>query len=340
MRTLRLAIGKGIALVALLKVAGCGASVAVEDLDDALADAWCDQRVRCGVFETRAECDPLEGAVDPALLAGVSTGTIAYDGEAAAACVEAISHASCDPSSRGQRRQAKSCDSVFSGTLAEGEDCLLDAQCVSRVCVRADCGMECCVGVCAEAAQERAAVGESCVDLSCVEGAWCATDGVCAALHAEGTPCADNAECDYGLACYSLTNELPTCQHLPGEGDGCPTDNVTACNSLGLACNPATEICEPRLYEGSECIPAADRCSRAYLFCDPETRTCARYPTLGAECPQYRCSGEAYCDFDWGSLSGTCVALKQDGDACVLGFECQSGYCAASERCSATPICL
>jgi len=339
MRPNRRATQLGVALVSWLGVAGCASSIALEDLAEATADAWCDQLVRCGVFESRDQCDTLDGTLAPNLPAGVAGGTIDYDGEAAADCVDDIASMDCDPSHRDKRLLPASCAPAFTGTLAEGDSCVVDEQCVSGVCVRGGCNMACCVGVCAEPAPARAAIGEECVEVACVDSAWC-SDGVCVELSSEGTECEDNAECEFGLACYSMSDATPTCRSLPGEGDACPTDNVTPCDSLRLSCNPATEICEELLYEGDDCVPEAARCSRAYLYCNPDTRTCSLYPELGEECPLYLCSGEAYCDFNWRTLTGTCEAFKADDDRCVLGFECESGYCTRDERCAIEPICL
>lgn len=61
---------------------------------------------------------------------------------------------------------------------------------------------------------------------------------------------------------------------------------------------------------------------------------CAALPGEGDACPDSRCADGTYCD----DIGATCLAQKQDGQACSAADECRSGDC-VDDICGASPIC-
>lgn len=329
-------------MVATFAACGGGGEVAPDDLDTEIIDSTCERLVRCGEFESLAACQATLNAyglgVGGALLAGVENGSIDYDGEKARECLEAIAAASCDESAENARNDPAACAEAFSGTVADGGACVTSLQCVSERCVGVDdCEQLCCEGTCAPTVPV-AALGQSCADAECERGTYCDDSSTCSALAPDGSPCDYDEECDYGLVC--VVGELGgSCAAAPQAGDPCLSGEE--CVVIGLACNFATVTCERLLHEGATCDPENSLCSSAYLRCDAATMKCLPYPGIGQACPDFVCSGDAYCDYDFQLATSECKARLANGTACDNDYACASRYCdQQSSTCADAPVCI
>lgn len=333
-RASRLASLIGVLLLQACEGGANGGDVAYDELPAAEIDAICDYMVHCGLAAGGSLCADAWGGVlhpDPNLDAAVENGSVKYDEDAAKACLETIRGGACSSGFIFQGDAPGSCDDIFKGTVADGGACWIDEQCVSKQCQTSGCADACCEGMCV-AATPPAAIGEACGD-GCVDGAFCDSNGVCAALKQSGEACGGFDECAGGLGCLA-----GTCQKGPAEGEPC----VEFQCALPLACDPGTVTCEPLPGEGEACVPAANNC-KIGLTCSASSMTCSKPGGVGSPCvPVFLgsgCAGDTYCAADQGATSGTCAALKADGAACGDDGECVSGDC-SNAVCGAPTVCV
>lgn len=322
----------GMRLVAvMICAAGCGGGVAIEDFDDALADAFCDRFLRCGGIESRDLCRELldtSGAELVELQHAVADGSVLYDEEAMEECLDAAALQSCDKTAEDARVQPPACRDAIRGTVADGGACAIGEQCVSGSCDNPSCGMACCVGTCEPTVSE-VAIGGACGTNTtvCVEGAFCNTSLICQALLAANEPCIIDEQCGYGLYCSGTTD---TCTDAPNRGDACPDDE---CADLGTFCD-ADGTCAALPRRGEACEPFGG-CVVPNL-CNPDTLTCEPPPGVGQPC-DFVCAVGAYCD----EVSGSCIAEKANGQPCETGGECASGLCdEVTALCGDAPVCI
>ncbi|MCP4500341.1 MAG: hypothetical protein GY822_10315, partial [Deltaproteobacteria bacterium] len=141
--------------------------------------------------------------------------------------------------------EATSCNAVFTGLVANGEVCQ-DFECATGTCQVDETGC----GTCAPFAE----MGESCIELQCVDGLVCDGLDVCNPLAADGEycgiiGCSDELVCDYTLS-------GPLCTVALNEGDAC----VEGACSGELICDysQVNAICVLPLIEGSSCTATVD----------------------------------------------------------------------------------
>ena len=238
------------------------------------------------------------------------------DAAAVRACADALETTPCEGPPPDACRLAP-------GALVDGTPCSSGLQCVSRHCeanptggcgrcgrpdpsatcepwlvgTAAACGGEICVwvfdgdGPVGKCAPPRGPVaGESCTEAGdCARGYTCRRGaGVCEPGHGRGARCDSTAResCAAGLECVG-----GACASRGKDGE--------RCEGYGLA-----DI-------------AIDTCDGA-LACDADTKHCAAVALVapGGTCDDatLRCE-RGYCKHD-GGRTGTCVAKKQQGDAC------------------------
>jgi hypothetical protein len=212
------------------------------------------------------------------------------------ACARALEAAACDDD------ELPSVCAARPGALVDGTACFSSSQCVSGHCAREpdeDCGR------CAR----RPEVGERC------DATWIGLSGQCGF-----------GECSWA---FGPTHELESrCVHLPGQdapalapGEPCELYGATPCE-IGSAC--VEGVCEVMgTAAGERCdgfghwdyIVAT--CDDG-LACDAITRTCAEVElqTPGAPCDMeaLRCD-RGFCEYT-AANEGTCVRLRQEGEAC------------------------
>lgn len=329
-----------IGAVVVLAAAACGApSIALDQLDQEIQAARCERLVRCGLFADDASCLAYFWVLsDPSLHGAVAVHKVGYDGAVAKRCVEALAAQSCDRTAPDARTDPGVCAGMFSGTLAGGAACSIDAECASATCeMPDDCpAIGCCVGSC-RAAQAPGGSGTACAKASdCASGLVCAANRSCRAPAPAGADCAADRECATGLGCINPLPTMPgTCRALPHRDEDCPYGR---CADEGLRCDPASGRCVALGLPGAPCSGAGD-CS-PYLECDAGGKTCRAFPQLGMPC-RAGCGGEAFCARNE-APTGICAAPQPNGSPCTAYNECASFYCEAGpifDSCKDAPVC-
>jgi len=308
----------------------------LEQLDSAALTALCVRAVRCGLESSSEACEayfrrPPPSSFGPARDAG----HLAFDGDQARRCEDALAGQSCDLTSRDFRVVPDACKKMFQGKIADGDPCAFDQECASSRCDQGVCPEgACCIGACG-VTRSGGNAGDACDRSSeCVSG-FCDVDHICHALGAVNAPCARDEQCDFGLACVSPSPSIPgECRPLPHLGDVCP---YSRCAEQGAVCD-ASHHCVPVGLPGAACASQGD-CS-PFLECDTTSHTCIVLPTLGMPC-DFSCGGEAFCDFN-GQSSGTCTAPTSNGTPCDDSGTCASRNCKPGpvfDSCQDYPIC-
>jgi hypothetical protein len=318
--------------------------VAVGDMPAAYKDAYCTFLTRCGLFPDKATCVgaalSVVGTIDPNLVAAVGAGRVFYNGSNVKACYDAFANDTCDQTDENGRARIPACGVYFTGTVAGGDACILDQECISQQCSGGDSGVSCvrgtCVGDTPPAVLEPIAVGMPCVgEQPCTAGAYCdTTTDVCTVFKTNGEACTGSTECGYGLACAGPSGAR-VCQPLPALGQPCRLD--LPCRDEGQTCNSTTMTCQQVGVAGAACTSGL-QCS-PYYRCNFTTSMCTKGPSLGESC-----STGTGC-FDAGthcsSTSLTCVPLEADGAPCSFDGECASDRCDVNtSTCSSPPLCF
>jgi len=336
-----------IATLLALSVAACGGdSVSPSQYAAESGRATCERFVRCGAFGSVEACIELFGfdRNSPAALeVAIKNGSVKYDGENAAECLDAARNASCNPGDKSARVLPSACDGDIRGTRREGDACFQDVQCASGRCDSPDdCMMACCEGTCAPAAPPPAKVGQACGNgTACVADAYC--DGaLCQPLKAAGTVCSSSPghnECAFGLVC---DGHPTTCHVPPNEGE---SDVTTPCSRIGQFYD-SSGTCKKMLAEGESCNPELLLQCRLDLRCGGGGK-CEPLPGAGQPCNIQAipipilppCSSDNYCAPSAEDPSkGTCQARKPDGAACAREDECASDFCGGG-TCAVAPVC-
>jgi hypothetical protein len=302
---------------------GGGAAVPLDDFEREVLDVYCQFAVACEAMPDRATClGGMRLDVDEiaTLKAGIASGIVDYDGQAARACIDVFrSFASCKRTSISDERLAP-CDDVFRGKLPPGSACFFSEECADEgTCAQTDCVLyACCMGTCTAKPAPIPAGGDCSAPLaydSCVPGTTCvitAQGSTCKAPIAAGGRC-DRAT-DRCIPAYECRNVDPgtglgTCTPPPERGEPCGTGDVTnQCNDLRDSCDPATNVCTAHVPVGGACDGQAG------------AHTCVEY---------------ARCD------ASTCVPRLGPGETCdpVLSNECLGNLeCEpATNRCTLPP---
>lgn len=284
------------------------------------------------------------------LSAAVADGRVQYRPDAAAQCVNGTASTSCD---NGLLVDAPGCSEVFTGTLAEGDDCTLDAECAPDLqCVVTDA----CPGKCGGFPD----VGEPCASPNrCKPGLLCAVGsdgGVCQAPIALGGTCSQTLLCGPLQFCKGLDRSNPqstgTCAprdelYSGAEGDACLVGGDTGLCRPELVCvlddatSAAKGHCAAHVGAGACQLALPDQCPRGQ-FCKVALGagegTCTRNPQVGEPCLFAAtesalpgpCPAGAYCDAE----SNKCEAGKR------LGQECSSDMACYSKKCGSTGSCV
>lgn len=293
-------------LLLLCLVAACGGndSIAFSDLPDSIIDARCANDVACEAQPDTATClasndiDP--GEID-SIQNAIDAGTIIYDEDAGAACVDSINSQGCTFEGF-HTGDDNPCADMFQGTVAAGGACTLDLECESLTAFceptdpQCDPDTACCPGTCVDEGGGElpdVAIGGTCGDNTgpCVANSYCsfpddvAPTGTCKALiTTEGAACDSSfASCSGTMICDLLFADPPTCQQ--------PAASGAACDEMDLI----------------PCIDSRDHCSAG---------TCTPNVDVGGACPLgFECVGFATC------VAGTCQANPGAGDTCVVDGE-------------------
>ena len=328
-------------------------SILAADLPDAARKAVCQHLVACGELDDVANCDqvnfldypesrgfvrfalnvPGDVVLNPTLLAAIANGDTVFDGAKAAACVDAIAHASCDFTSQSQRQVIDTCSNLASGKRVEDAACSESFECRSQVCALIVCPELCCRGNCiAGAPPMPAKLGEMCSYGVCEAGAYCNFPaGTCMALETEGASCFFGGQCDAGLDCVGAPSG--TCQARPALGEPCSG----VCRDEGTRCDATTSTCVKARLAGAACTVDSE-CGTVYV-CD-STQHCSLGLPDGAPCEVgQRCAGErGFCVAPAGT-SGTCTLPAADGAACEYNGDCVRESCDPTSKQCVSAVC-
>jgi len=337
--------------------------LALAEVEDEYYNLFCEKVENCDmnayfsmVIDDRQDClDFLHNNMNDGpgigdIVAAVNAGTVAYDAEQGYACIEDMRALSC--AEFGDREPA-SCVGVFTGTLADDDECNLNEECVSGYC-NTDAG---CPGTCEPAV----AVGDPCTETDeCEAGAKCVLDecAVFSAAAGVGDPCdADEDWCGEGLFCHPTTGE---CTAQLTEGTDCEnvSDQECEAGTLCFGVGDAQKTCvELTIIETADtvCDYGAGIMCAAYndLTCAIDdfqafTGTCQTFTTLGEVCfnstelvlTSCDMFADLFCDMSGGyQTDGHCTAKKSGGEACTDGDQCLSGLCTADLCADEDDIC-
>lgn len=266
--------------------------------------AWCDLQVDCGRFPDRESCLASAGralAEVRVLGALIEDGSVAYDGDAAAACLDALSALSCDRTSFARIDVDSLCAAVARGKLPDGESCTHDVQCAgtgARCWAQEPCDAACCPGTCVDPTPDvdpwvppKREIGQACTATnSCVEGAFCNMETwVCELLRTEGASCLGGGVCRSDLGCAG-----GTCRPWVDEGGAC--GDAGGCGRYDNACMEG--VCRRKPLPGEPCLPYYVCIDWAYCA----EGACAAKPLAGEPCgpPGFTglplCLGDSVCE--------------------------------------------
>ena len=344
---------------------GGGKDIPLADIPPLLADAFCSSVRRClgdlaelsglgddcTTEQTKAIEDGEIGLIEDA----VDAGTVKYDGTKVQGCIDSIKNASCDDL---QTRAREECEAAVNGTVAEGGDCMLDAECdgADLFCkVQSSCPGKC---------TKLLSVGDECKDSDdCGDGLDCsdATDR-CVKPAAPGESCGGGIapDCELGLACQGDDEEMgvtgactdPANVFSEKRGDPCDFDSSTLCEIgsfcaiTGIGMMGLETECVAEAPSGGTCnlaipsmCPADELCSVTVelLMTGVTEGTCEALPGPGQPCAETFGSGA--CVAGSTCIDGTCAAVQRLGGGCTddagcYSENCQSGACAPPDPCN------
>ena len=252
----------------------------------------------------------------------IAAGRVVYSATQAAACAAALGALTCG---LFDSPVPAACDSVLTGTVANGASCYLDEDCANGWC---NSTASTCPGTCQAFAQ----LDQSCASAQCAPGLDCDSTQTCKAESAANGPC----PCQAGLWCDSSAGSPGTCK-VPQTSGPCGTSNSGQCATGHVCVGSPSTTCQAMVGLGGNCAAGAALCGPGYA-CDTGTNQCVSYPKLGEACSTSKpiCIA-GYCDLN---VTSKCVAYKMIGDACnpltdFLACEPGSTCDTATSKCKA-----
>jgi hypothetical protein len=284
---------------------GTGGNVPLDQLCTQVESAYCDYFVRCGGFESKANCLKIFGSEIGGCamqqLAGLDAGLILYNGQAAGSCINSLATAPCTGFNFGMG-SSDICNQVFVGTVGIGSPCGFEGECIPTA--YCDTGAASCGGTCKMfvAAGQPVGVNQRCAPGTQVSG------GICQPEVAVGGNCASP---DGGFdfrPCASPSNCFP--DFLPDGG----TSAICVTNAMiGQPCND---------------LDAGIRGCGDFSHCDMTSNTCVGAGGTDAGCTQ---TGQDQCKLDlWCNTAlanPICQPLSPLGGPCVGASSCENGVC-------------
>jgi hypothetical protein len=282
-------------------------SIAPEDYIDALEAAECDFAVRCSLAVDRATCDAANIRVSQdlkSLIAAIADGTVRYDAEAAARCIQHVSVAPC--TFTGFHVESP-CNAIFTGQVPTGGACQVDGQCagIAAMCRQnnssCDTTSACCPGTCTGGLTE-SALGGPCDDGMhlCTFDAVC-RNRVCATPQAvEGGACTELDGCANAMVCnLDLMTGMGTCKTPAASDAACVRSENRPCADMRDYCNAASLTCVRAAPVDATCVNGVPCVGYAQCV----QNRCAEDLKLGESCsgpPGAQCAGTLVCS------GGTC----------------------------------
>lgn len=284
----------------------------------------------------------------------VASGAVIYRPEGLDRCLADVRALGCEVRSR---RLPASCTMVIAGTVALGEECVIDAECEGDAFC--DKGSE---ASCPSRCTARGGEGAECRDSDddqCKDGLVCPSQRdssqppitECAKLGEAGNDCGGSAgACMPGLLCVNLLGTGMKCWpvddvQILDEGDTC-TPGEEQCRQ-GLVCESRTQTsgqCAPKVGAGESCRPAQPSQCPVTQYCSAQGAgqmgTCVDLPKNGEACVTSRsqpCAEGLVCLDEGGE--DVCRPRKRIGQDCSVHAECYTGYCGPLSTCTTPPTC-
>jgi hypothetical protein len=301
-----------------------------------------------------------------AIAEAIEAGIVEYHPEEVASCVALLRETSCREffSTSGEFREL--CP-FLSGTVADGEDCIIDFECATpnAVCsevTKCDVTDVCCVRGCVPPSPVDGECdefndtllcqpGDHCVDngdidycrsgadgaqceqfgADCDPGLWC-QDGVCRPEVESGAACVNDDQCPGPETCLGNDLDGGAVEQLCGRSDreGDPCDG--SCSGFECVQPSQSEIgtCVPFLREeGADC--SERNCALAGWVCDPGADQCVPRVGVGEVCSDLatqQCVFGLFCTNEITEEGeGVCSGPQADGEPCEQDRQCESGIC-------------
>ena len=243
----------------------------------------------------------------------ITAGRISFTQSEFDTCMMALANADCDV---GVAPGA--CD-FFSGTRGQGQGCQLTGECGAGLFCAAQ-GVAIC-GAC----EPRAAMGTSCANAPCGDGAGCVEVGqpgnfLCVPVTANvNDPCGTlpTGLCRGELQCIADPFGSLTCQRPAQTGQQCSTQGQTPPNCSILQNNGCISgTCQVLSWNTPGAVCGGSNACDITGTCDTTNSTCVARPPAGAPCVNNSCAPGAYCD------NNQCRAEITNGNACTASAQC------------------
>jgi hypothetical protein len=199
--------------------------------------------------------------VTTGLKAGLDAGRLKYDGALAASCLAKVDGECSALGSSGLTAVDPTCDTVFSGLVADGGECAQDNECATK-------GSFCAIpqGMMLGKCQPLPKEGEVCPSYQCADGL------VCGSVNMVDTcikPVADGQACSGSLECVSEYCDFMTskCAQKKAIGDACGISY----ECKDSYCDSQTMKCTALKADGAACM-FSDECES--FDCDMAAKTC------------------------------------------------------------------
>jgi hypothetical protein len=220
---------------------------------------------------------------------------------------------------------------------AAGKNCLADADCPQ--------GISCVADFCQPLRQP----GQSCFQNSDCAGGACNYDptanrSLCVAPKADGAACVQPSDCASGYCAFDSISSTEACaptldnDAMCVEAEQCKSGNCTngTCLAVAAGTTCATDAdcavthnlfcadgaCALAPFALGTSCSAQNQCDSGYCALGK----CAKKAAVGEDCDATTlCDESSYCDVPAGKTSGTCSALKTEGEPCARDIECAGG---------------
>jgi hypothetical protein len=288
----------------------------------------------------------------------VDAGRLAFDEDAARACVLAIDVENC--SGFDFIAGLAECQGVFTPLAELGDECFADwthsiitggaaSECSNGYCATSDkCPGECVAFIsdgepCAlssechpdsycgdEGCTPRKANFGECSGDACQRGSSCVYPpnqmfGICMDRSTAEQACSESEPCSAGFYCIA-----GACRSKVGTGEPCLLSRNCLDGERCLERNGAGPTCGPPGDDGVPCLALED-CAATHYCPISAPRECTARVALGEPCLPGQCVAGAWCN----SEAGECQAQGGEGDSCLVG-----GSPAGTQACQPPLYCM
>lgn len=249
----------------------------------------------------------------------VSTGSLVYDPQRGAQCLDEISRYGCEDSG-----EVSPCTGALSGTVPSGGTCKAATDGFFSACApgnHCDLDASICGGTCKPYRQP----GESCTS-ACAHGSHCQFNiDVCVLDVNEGQPCegktagacTDDLYCDGGsMSIEGVCRKKKT--------SGTCVDASECANRYRCVGSTGAKTCRKAKWVGDSCTPGLGECYPAFSWCGSDGKCTDTKAQEGQPCGAVNGDYIA-CASDWACSQNTCQKGLPPGASCASGGLCTGG---------------